>query len=205
MSDKTTNPKYEIIDIPHPDYPHLHRIRALRDVGENVHAGDWGGYVQTADNLSQEGDCWIFGDAIACEDALVSQGAQVSEEAVIRGSALVSGTASVSGSAVVEDHAIVMAGTVEGDCFISGNARLCENRQTHFSPLITDRSIVFGEIFGSVAVYGSSVILPGAKIDMPTKDILEIMDGKARLHRVANKWPIVSKETAKKQKERPGR
>lgn len=205
MSDKTMNPKYEITDIPHPKYPFLHRIRALRDVGGDVHKGELGGYVQTAENLSQEGDCWILDNAIACEDALVSQGAQVSEEAVIRGSALVSGTASVSGNAVVEDHAIVMAGTVEGDCFISGNACLCENQQTHFSPFITDRSIVFGKVFGSVAVYGSSVILPGAKIDMPTKDILEIMDGKARLRRVGNKWPTVSRETAKKQKDRPGR
>lgn len=201
MSDKTTNPKYEIIDIPHPDYPHLHRIRALRDVGGIVHAGDWGGYVQTADNLSQEGDCWIFGDAIACEDALVSQGAQVSEEAVIRGSALVSGTASVSGSAVVEDHAIVMAGTVEGDCFISGNARLCENRQTHIPPLITDRSVVFGEIFGSVAVFGNSVILPGAKIDMPTADLLEITDGVARLRRVRDSRNVVPAPAAKKSRD----
>ena len=51
--------KYEITNIAHPRYPWLHRIRALRDVREDVHAGDLGGFVQSEENLSQEGQCWI--------------------------------------------------------------------------------------------------------------------------------------------------
>ena len=47
--------KYEITDIAHPDNPKLHRIRALTDVGADVHKGDFGGYVETEDNLDQEG------------------------------------------------------------------------------------------------------------------------------------------------------
>ena len=46
--------KYEITNIAHPQYPWLHRIRALRDVREDVHAGDLGGFVQSEENLSQE-------------------------------------------------------------------------------------------------------------------------------------------------------
>ena len=45
------NQKYEITDIVHPQYPWLHRIRALRDVREDVHAGDLGGFVQSEENL----------------------------------------------------------------------------------------------------------------------------------------------------------
>ena len=41
--------KYEITDIAHPDNPKLHRIRALTDVGADVHKGDFGGYVETED------------------------------------------------------------------------------------------------------------------------------------------------------------
>ena len=33
---KTSNKKYEITDIVHETYPFLHRVRALRDIGENV-------------------------------------------------------------------------------------------------------------------------------------------------------------------------
>ena len=51
--------KYEITDIAHPDNPKLHRIRALTDVGTDVHKGDLGGFVETEDNLDQEGFAWI--------------------------------------------------------------------------------------------------------------------------------------------------
>ena len=37
-----TNEKYEITDIAHERYPFLRRIRALRDIGEEVKAGDSG-------------------------------------------------------------------------------------------------------------------------------------------------------------------
>lgn len=55
--------KYEITDIAHPDNPKLHRIRALTDVGTDVHKGDLGGFVETEDNLDQEGFAWIGKDA----------------------------------------------------------------------------------------------------------------------------------------------
>ena len=39
--------KYEITDTAHPVYPELHRIRALRQVREDVPVGTLGGYVQS--------------------------------------------------------------------------------------------------------------------------------------------------------------
>lgn len=47
--------KYEITEAAHPKYPWLHRIRAIRQVNEQVSPGMLGGYVQTEDNLSQIG------------------------------------------------------------------------------------------------------------------------------------------------------
>ena len=49
-----TNQKYEITDIAHEKYPFLHRIRALRDIGTEVKAGDLGGFVEHEGNLSFE-------------------------------------------------------------------------------------------------------------------------------------------------------
>ena len=51
---KTSNKKYEITDIVHETYPFLHRVRALRDIGENVKAGDLGGFVEGEHNLETE-------------------------------------------------------------------------------------------------------------------------------------------------------
>ena len=54
------NHKFEITDIAHPEYPFLHRIRALRDISSDVKAGDLGGFVEHEGNLSYEdADCWI--------------------------------------------------------------------------------------------------------------------------------------------------
>ena len=41
----------------------LYRIKALRDLW-NVKAGDLGGWVESELNLSHEGNCWIYNDAI---------------------------------------------------------------------------------------------------------------------------------------------
>ena len=49
------NQKYEISEIAHPQYPWLHRIRALSDVRPDVPKGHLGGYVQCEENLSQKG------------------------------------------------------------------------------------------------------------------------------------------------------
>ena len=54
----------------------LHRIEALRDFA-NVKAGDKGGYVESEDNLSHRGDCWVYGDAKVFGSARVCGSAEV--------------------------------------------------------------------------------------------------------------------------------
>ena len=101
--------KYEITDIAHPDNPKLHRIRALTDVGTDVHKGDLGGFVETEDNLDQEGFAWIGKDAIACEDSYIGGDAILADSAVARDSAYVGNNAVIADHAVVQDNAIVCA------------------------------------------------------------------------------------------------
>ena len=47
-----TQKKYEITSIAHPQFPWLHRIRALVDVNEAVPKGTLGGFVEHEQNLS---------------------------------------------------------------------------------------------------------------------------------------------------------
>ena len=63
----------------------LHRIEALKDFGD-VKAGDKGGWIEK-ENLSQEGNAWVYDSACVYDSARVS------------GSACVSGSARVSGEA----------------------------------------------------------------------------------------------------------
>ena len=43
----------------------LHRIKALISFN-NVHEGDIGGFIEKEENLSNDGDAWIYGDTMTC-------------------------------------------------------------------------------------------------------------------------------------------
>ena len=93
--------KYEITDHAHPDNPKLHRIRALTDLTEDVLAGMLGGYVESYDNLDQEGRAWISEDAIACENAVVCGDAVLTGLPVARGNDYVGNNATELGEGSV--------------------------------------------------------------------------------------------------------
>ena len=78
----------------------LHRIEALKSFGD-MSAGEKGGWIEKEENLSQEGSCWVSGDARVCGDALVSDNAQVYGNAQVSGDAWVYGDARVYGNAQV--------------------------------------------------------------------------------------------------------
>ena len=86
----------------------LYRIRALKDIPPHgVKKGDLGGFVESEKNLSQDGDCWISGNAIVFRDALVSENALVYEYAMVHGNAQVLGNARVYGNAEVCANSLV--------------------------------------------------------------------------------------------------
>lgn len=91
------NKKYELIqgsEITIWGGTKLMRIRALRDFSD-VKKGDIGGYVQSEENLSHEGDCWIYGNASVCDNARVFDSARVLGDARVYGDAEVCGDAMV--------------------------------------------------------------------------------------------------------------
>ncbi len=67
----------------------LSRIRALKDFGD-VEAGDLGGWIEKEENLSHEGDCWVYDEA------------KVYGKARVCGKAKVYGKARVCGNAVIK-------------------------------------------------------------------------------------------------------
>lgn len=115
----------------------LYRIRALRDIDrQSVKVGDLGGYVQNPKTLSQDGDCWIggnafvYGDSVVKDNAFVGRDAVVVKKSVIEGEATVSINAHVSSSVIkgiacVTDEVSVYQSTIDGDSFLNGNAT-CE-------------------------------------------------------------------------------
>ena len=102
----------------------LFRIKALVEFGD-VKAGELGGYVEKEENVSQDGNAWVsgdarvYGDAWACGNAWVRGNAWVYGDARVSGNAWVSGNARVSGNAWVygdADYALVQGFGTEFRC-----------------------------------------------------------------------------------------
>ena len=105
----------------------LRRIRALRDIPRfGVKAGELGGFVEGENNLSQDGDAWVFGNAKVYGDAKVSGDAEVYGDAKVYGDAEVYGYAKVSDYACVSGDAWVFGNAkVFGKAWVFGNAWVC--------------------------------------------------------------------------------
>ena len=104
--------KYELTDETIEFYDRtLHRIRACRDfvtiAGEQVKTGDLGGFVETEENLSHDGMCWVYGDARVYGDAKVYGDARVYGDAKVYGNSKVYGNAEVYVNAEVYGDAEV--------------------------------------------------------------------------------------------------
>lgn len=151
----TPNQKYEITDIAHESYPFLHRIRAKKDIGSQVKAGDPGGFVEGGSNLSSEpgDDAWLFDDAIAAGGAYVDQGSCLRGNAVACDSAYVSRGSVLSGNARVEDNAYLRGAVMTGDTLGVRASPNSSRRRTSGGhrcfPGIAMCTVTCGEMFGS--------------------------------------------------------
>ena len=109
----------------------LYRIRALHDIYEGccltIKKGTLGGWIQTEDNLAQDGTCWVGSDAIVMESARVRDSAHVGGNAVCSGTAHIYGHARVYGDVVVRGNAVVRdRAEVTQHAVVSGGI-LCHN------------------------------------------------------------------------------
>ena len=98
----------------------IYRIEALKSFA-GVDKGDKGGWIENKENLSQEGNAWVSGDAWVYGNAQVSGNARVSGNAQVYGNAQVSGNAWVYGNAQVSGNA-----WVSGNAQVSGDAQVCK-------------------------------------------------------------------------------
>ena len=83
-----------------------------------VERGSKGGLVDSPDNLSQDGSCWItkdacvYGNARIEGDALITDRAIVCADAIVRGKSIISDDCQVCGKSIVDGDSVV-AGSIE--------------------------------------------------------------------------------------------
>ena len=156
----------------------LYRIEALKDFGV-VKAGELGGYIESENNLSFDGEAWVcenaevFDDARICNDALINGNARIYGNAIVSNKATVGGNALIYGNALICDEACVYDkayvygnvlvcnntiirgnAVVSGNARIEGNALICENARVYGNVMIRGNATIY-----SNAVLGDNVII----------------------------------------------
>lgn len=148
----------------------LRRIVALRDIVDSegnvfVHKGDKGGYVESMNNLSQEGTCWIADDAWVYMDGLVTDDAWISDSARVFNNAHIGDKARVRGGSNIFDYAMIFGNadvfnSLVHDCArVYGNAKVIDseilgNAEVFGNATVSKRS----EIFHFAKVYGKAIL-----------------------------------------------
>lgn len=160
----------------------LHRIKALRDFecsGIQIRTGDLGGYIESEDNLSHEGSCWVFddarvfdsarvsGDACVSESAEVSAYAEVYGQAIVSDQSVVSGYAKVYGEAKVSDMGYVIGHSdVSGDAGVSGTSTVVDSIASDSAYITGDSYISKGAVVrGNAIVSGNAIICGDAVVE----------------------------------------
>ena len=149
----------------------LFRIKALIEFG-NVKAGELGGFVEKEENLSQDGNAWVYdnarvyGDACVCGDARVYGNARVHGNARVCGDARVYDNAWVYGNAWVYDNACVYGDArVCGDACVYGDAGYAtvhgfgsEYRTTTFFKTKAGVGVKCGCFYGNLSEFRKKVV-----------------------------------------------
>lgn len=144
----------------------LYRIEALCTF-DDVKIGDKGGFIESENNLSQEGTCWVYNNAKVLEQAIVSGDACIYDNAVVRGNALVYDNAEVATRATVRGNAKVYGNAcISENVIITGEAQVFDNADIKEDAIIRGNAKVYGytEIYGNshitdyVEIYDNAVI-----------------------------------------------
>ena len=129
----------------------LFRVKALTSFG-NVQAGELGGYIEKEDNLSQDGNAKVRGNALVSDNAQVYSNALVSGNAWVDGNARIDGNARVSGNAWVDGNA-----EVSGNAWVRGNAQVYSNAKVRGNARVDGNAKVRGNarVDGNAKVRGN--------------------------------------------------
>jgi carbonic anhydrase/acetyltransferase-like protein (isoleucine patch superfamily) len=85
----------------------LYRIKAVRDFTD-VRAGEYGGYIENYDNLSQKDDCWVADEAKVYGGAKVRLNAWVYNNAEVCGKTIVTGESDVHNNVYLQDAGVII-------------------------------------------------------------------------------------------------
>ena len=155
--------KYELIE---SNIKGLYRVKALKDFGD-VKKGDIGGYVENPNNLSHEGYCWIYDNAIIHDNVKIYDNAIIHDNVKIYDDARIYGDCEIWDYAVIQDNARIYGNSRISDCaVIDGNAKIYGDSEIWNYAIIRDNALIYGDsvISGNAFIGGDTEIKTGRHI-----------------------------------------
>ena len=131
----------------------LHQIRALRSFG-NVKTGELGGFIESEDNLSHIGTCWVYNSAKVYGKIKLMGTSIVSDEAIVTGNATIR-------VCIITDNSMFNAsGNIRGKLIMSDDSYLSGNINLVGQLTMADSSSIRGSIdcSGQIIMADSSSI-----------------------------------------------
>ena len=166
--------KYELIK-ESKDYfaeREIFRIRALKDFSD-IKVGDIGGWVCSEDNLSQEGNCWIYDNAKCLDDARILDNAKMYDNTMMIGNSRMYDNAKMSDSSIICDNAVMCGNarmydtsTMCGSSMMRGNATMFNNSKMYDRATMFDNSKMYdsAKMCGNSTMYDNSVMYDNAEM-----------------------------------------
>ena len=141
------NKKYEITDITMEFGERtLYRIRALKDFA-NVKKGDLGGWVSSENNLSQEGNCWIYNEAKCMDNAKMYNNSTMHDYSEMYDYSIMRGDSEMHSYTEMHDYSIMY-----------GYSKMCGNSKMYDDSKMFDDSAMYdcSEMYGSSVMFDHS-------------------------------------------------
>ena len=151
--------KYELTDkvIVH-EGKNLYRIRALKKLN-HVKIGDFGGYVESEDNLSHEGNCWIFDDSKVYEKAIVFGEATVELNSEAKGNSMMFDYASLVNGSILTNYACAFGKSfISKNSFVQGHSMIYDDARVCCSKVSDYIHVRKGAVLKSANVFGRYII-----------------------------------------------
>lgn len=133
----------------------LHRIQAVINLAGSVSEGDLGGWIEKEENLSHEGTCWVYDDAMVYGAARVEGDAHIHNTATVCGNSRVYHLARIFDNVYIGDDAHVY-----GDTCICGDAEITEHAKVRGNVEVYGNA----KIHGYAQVYGQSIVMDDAEV-----------------------------------------
>ena len=169
----------------------LHRIQYCKDINEKTKKGTLGGWLESENNLSQNGFCIVrknakvWGNAKILDDAVVSDNACVFDDAMVFQDAYVTNDAQIFNKAFVLGFSkITNSAKIYNYAFINGNSHIKNNTQIKGCAIlegsiqVEDNAIIKdnAKVTGNVKITNNVVISDNAEINGNTKSSIQIYD-----------------------------